>query len=119
MSRSLRPARRSWSSAAPSKRPQRALPQEVPIEDARCGACQSRACATCKSMLPAWAAITTSSAYARALAALALHHLVALLEQAFAFAVFAFLLLLDIRAFFTGHGWLLPREGGRAPCIGY
>src|SRR4051812_22886651 len=32
MSRSLRLARRSWSSASPSKRPQRALPQEVPIE---------------------------------------------------------------------------------------
>jgi hypothetical protein len=63
-------------------------------------------------MLSALAAITSSSAYARALAALALHHLVALLEQAFALAIFAFLLLLDVRAFFTRHEILLPPEGG-------
>ncbi|BAC47548.1 blr2283 [Bradyrhizobium diazoefficiens USDA 110] len=56
--------------------------------------------------------ISSTSPHARALATLALHHLVALLEQTFAFTVFAFLLLLDVRAFFTGHEILLPRESG-------
>ena len=52
------------------------------------------------------------SPHPRAFAALALHHLVALLEQAFALAILAFLLLLDVRPFFTGHEVLLPRERG-------
>jgi hypothetical protein len=39
----------------------------------------------------------------RSVAALAFHHLVALLDQALAFAILAFGLLLDIRAFFIGH----------------
>ena len=56
--------------------------------------------------------VINSSSLARAFAALALHHLVALLEQALAFAVLAFLLLLDVRAFFAGHDGLLAREGG-------
>src|SRR3954452_3425457 len=80
--------------------------------DVRCGARQSRACATWESTPSALEAITSSSPHARAFAALALHHLVALLEQAFAFAVLAFLLLLDVRAFFIGHGRLLPRKSG-------
>ena len=37
------------------------------------------------------------------MAALAFHHLVALLDQALAFAIFALGLLLDVRAFFIGH----------------
>jgi hypothetical protein len=48
------------------------------------------------------------SPHPRAFAALALHHLVALLEQAFALTIFALLLLLDVRAFFTSHEILLP-----------
>jgi hypothetical protein len=39
----------------------------------------------------------------RSVAALAFHHLVALLEQALAFAILALGLLLDVRAFFIGH----------------
>ena len=42
----------------------------------------------------------------RSVAALAFHHLVALLDQAFAFAIFALGLLLDVRAFFIGHDGL-------------
>jgi hypothetical protein len=53
--------------------------------------------------------INSTSPHARAFAALTLHHLVALLEQTFAFTIFAFLLLLDVRAFFTRHEILLPR----------
>jgi len=34
------------------------------------------------------------------------HHLVALLDQALAFAIFALGLLLDVRAFFIGHDGL-------------
>ena len=37
------------------------------------------------------------------MASLAFHHLVALLDQALAFAIFALGLLLDVRAFFIGH----------------
>jgi hypothetical protein len=44
-------------------------------------------------------------------AALALDHLVALLDQALALAILAFLLLLDVRAFFIGHDGL---RGGMA-----
>jgi len=44
-----------------------------------------------------------SSPQPRAAAALAFDHLVALLEQAFAFAILALLLLLDVGAFFIGH----------------
>jgi hypothetical protein len=57
-------------------------------------------------------ALARASPHPRAFAALALHHLVALLEQTFAFTVFAFLLLLYVRAFFTDHENLLPLEGG-------
>jgi hypothetical protein len=39
----------------------------------------------------------------RSVAALAFHHLVALLDQALSFAIFALGLLLDVRAFFIGH----------------
>jgi hypothetical protein len=53
------------------------------------------------------------SAHPRAFAPLALHHLVALLEQTFALTIFAFLLLLDVRAFFTDHESLLPLESGQ------
>jgi len=56
--------------------------------------------------------IDPTSPHARAFATLALHHLVALLEQTFALAILAFLLLLDVRAFFTNHEILLPRESG-------
>src|SRR5450631_3222608 len=41
-----------------------------------------------------------------AVAALALHNLVALLDQALAFAILALGLLLDVRAFFIGHDGL-------------
>jgi hypothetical protein len=41
--------------------------------------------------------------HSRALAALALHDIVALLDQALAFAILAFLLLLDVRALIIGH----------------
>ena len=37
------------------------------------------------------------------MAALAFHHLVALLDQTLAFAILALRLLLDVRAFFIGH----------------
>src|ERR1700719_385354 len=39
----------------------------------------------------------------RSVAALAFHHLVALLDQALSFAIFALGLLLDVRAFFICH----------------
>jgi hypothetical protein len=49
---------------------------------------------------------------ARAAAALALDHLVTFLQQALALAILAFLLLLDVGAFFIGHailpGMILP-----------
>jgi hypothetical protein len=48
-----------------------------------------------------------ASPYPRALAALALHHAVAFLDETLAFAVLAGLLLLDVGAFFIGHGDLL------------
>jgi hypothetical protein len=63
-------------------------------------------------------AFARASPHPRALAALALHHLVALLEQTFALAILAFLLLLDVRAFFTDHESLLPREGGVVRVLG-
>lgn len=47
-----------------------------------------------------------ASPHARALAALALHHPVAFLDEALALAVLASLLLLDVGAFFIGHGRL-------------
>src|SRR6266568_1554723 len=63
--------------------------------------------------------INSTSPHPRAFAALALHHLVALLEQTFAFAIFAFLFLLYVRAFFTHHESLLPLESGQlALCMG-
>jgi hypothetical protein len=48
-----------------------------------------------------------ASPHARALAALAFHHAVALLDEALTLAVLAGLLLLDVGAFFIGHGDLL------------
>jgi hypothetical protein len=42
----------------------------------------------------------------RSVAALAFHHLVALLDQALAFAILALGFLLDVRAFFIGHDGL-------------
>jgi hypothetical protein len=42
-------------------------------------------------------------AQAGAFAALAFHHLVALLQQALALAILALLLLFDVGAFFVGH----------------
>jgi len=53
---------------------------------------------------------TLHSPQPRPAAALAFHHLVALLEQALAFAILALLLLLDVGAFFISHD-LLP--GGK------
>jgi hypothetical protein len=44
-----------------------------------------------------------ASSYARPLATLALDDPVALLQQALALAILAFLLLLDVGAFFIGH----------------
>jgi hypothetical protein len=44
-----------------------------------------------------------NSPYARALAALAFHDVVALLDQALAFAILALLLLLDVRSLIIGH----------------
>jgi hypothetical protein len=50
----------------------------------------------------------------RPLAALALDDPVALLQQAFALAILAFLLLLDVRPFFIGHN-ILPRALQASP----
>jgi len=62
--------------------------------------------------------INLTSPHARAFATLALHHLVALLEQTFALAILAFLLLLDVRAFFTRHEILLLLERRQLmPCM--
>jgi hypothetical protein len=44
-----------------------------------------------------------ASTHPGAAAALAFHHSVALLQQALALAILAFLLLLDVRAFIIGH----------------
>jgi hypothetical protein len=55
-----------------------------------------------------WKITRQSSPQSRPATALALHHLVALLEQALAFAILALLLLLDVRAFFIGHDILPP-----------
>ena len=49
----------------------------------------------------------------RPAAALALDHLVALLQQALALAILAFLLLLDVGAFFVGHD-ILPATISRS-----
>ncbi|WP_187435089.1 hypothetical protein [Bradyrhizobium cytisi] len=57
------------------------------------------------------------SPHPRAFAALALHHVVALPEQTFALTIFAFLLLLDVRAFFTDHEVLLPLEGDQTGAL--
>jgi hypothetical protein len=46
---------------------------------------------------------SSASAHPGAAAALAFHHSVALLQQALAFAILAFLLLLDVGAFIIGH----------------
>jgi hypothetical protein len=45
----------------------------------------------------------TGLAHAGPLAALALHHPIALLQEALALAILALLLLLDVRALFIGH----------------
>jgi hypothetical protein len=50
-----------------------------------------------------------SSPQPGALAALALHHLIALLDQALALAILAFLLLLDVGAFLIGHA-IAPQQ---------
>jgi hypothetical protein len=49
-------------------------------------------------------------------AALAFHHLITLLDQALAFAIFALGLLLDVRAFLIGHDGL---QGEVRPLIGF
>jgi hypothetical protein len=56
-----------------------------------------------KSLAPAQNRRGPASPYARPLAALALDDLIALLQQALALAILAFLLLLDVGAFFIGH----------------
>jgi hypothetical protein len=56
-----------------------------------------------ESLAPAQIHGGPASPYAGPLAALALHHPVALLQQALALAILAFLLLLDVGAFFIGH----------------
>jgi hypothetical protein len=50
---------------------------------------------------------TCCSSQTRSLAALAFHHPVALLQQALALAILAFLLLFDVGAFVVGH-FVLP-----------
>jgi hypothetical protein len=52
-----------------------------------------------------------SSAHAGAFAALAFHHPVAFLDQAFAFAILANLLFLDVGAFLIGHKYLQVPAG--------
>jgi hypothetical protein len=54
-------------------------------------------------------------AHPRPLAALALHHLVALLEQSLALAILAFLLFLDVGALFIGHGSLPATDSLLSP----
>jgi hypothetical protein len=54
------------------------------------------------------------SPYAGALAALAFHDLVALFDEALAFAVLALLLLLDVGASFVRHRTSMTCEGGKA-----
>jgi hypothetical protein len=56
-----------------------------------------------ESLAPAQIRRGPASPYARPLATLALDDLVALLQQALALAILAFLLLLDVGAFFIGH----------------
>jgi hypothetical protein len=56
-----------------------------------------------ESLAPAQIRRGPASPYARPLAALALDDPVALLQQAFALAILAFLLLLDVGAFFISH----------------
>jgi hypothetical protein len=55
------------------------------------------------SLAPARIRRRPASPHARPLAALALDDLIALLQQALALAVLAFLLLLDVGAFFISH----------------
>jgi hypothetical protein len=49
---------------------------------------------------------SVGSPQARSLAALAFHHPIALLQQALALAILAFLLLFDVGAFVVGHDTL-------------
>jgi hypothetical protein len=56
-----------------------------------------------ESLPPAQIRREPASPYARPLATLALDDPVALLQQALALAILAFLLLLDVGAFFVGH----------------
>jgi hypothetical protein len=56
-----------------------------------------------EGLVPARIRRGPASPYARPLAALALDDLIALLQQALALAVLAFLLLLDVGAFFISH----------------
>src|SRR5450631_4064987 len=59
-----------------------------------------------------------ASAQPRPAAALAFDHLVALLQQALALAVFALLLLLDVGTFFIGHHDLQTMLSRRRCCRG-
>jgi hypothetical protein len=56
-----------------------------------------------ESLAPAQIRRGPASPHTGPLAALALHHPVALLQQALALTILAFLLLLDVGAFFIGH----------------
>jgi hypothetical protein len=66
-----------------------------------------------ESPAPAQIRRRPASPYARSLAALALDDLIALLQQALALAILAFLLLLDVGAFFISHD-NLPASAARA-----
>jgi hypothetical protein len=65
-----------------------------------------------ESLAPAQIHRGPASPYARSLAALTLDDLVALLQQALALAILAFLLLLDVGAFFISHD-ILPASVAR------
>jgi hypothetical protein len=68
-----------------------------------------------ESLVPAQIDGGPASPYAGPLATLALDHPVALLQQALALAILAFLLLLDVGAFFIGHGSLPATDSLLSP----
>jgi hypothetical protein len=70
-----------------------------------------------ESLAPAQIHRGPASPYARSLAALTLDDLVALLQQALALAILAFLLLLDVGAFFISHD-SLPASVARITIAG-
>jgi len=70
-----------------------------------------------ESLAPARIRRGPASPYPRPLAALALDDLIALLQQALALAVLAFLLLLDVGAFFISHD-SLPASVARITIAG-